>query len=214
MGFARERSHREREKTKGQKNPYERILIVSEGKKTEPNYFNEIRIMLRLSEVFIKVMHCVTGTTPLQVVSFLEKLLKDKPPYDLGYCVFDRDEHPGYTDAIAKAKVLDDKIKNDEGQRIRIQAIYSNPCFELWLLSHFPAHVERHIERNEVVSLVKTCIPGYEKGSSGVFKKTQISIDKAYAHAERMRQLCENRGTDNPQTLVDILVRKLLSQKK
>jgi len=214
MSSGRERSHREREESKGTKFPYERILIVTEGRKTEPNYFKEIRVQLRLSELFIKVLNCSTGTAPLQIVDFLEAILKGNKAYDAGYCVFDRDEHPGYSEAIEKAGRLNGKMRSDEGRPIRIRAIYSNPCFELWLLSHFPERVERHIERDEAFSLVKKCLPGYEKGSTGVFARTRDKLDEAYVHAERMRRLCQDRDTDNPWTLVDELVKKLLSQGK
>jgi len=214
MRYGRERSHRERDATQGRRLPYERILIITEGRKTEPNYFREIRVELRLSEVIIKVMNCSTGTTPMQIVDFFESYLRENKTYDAGYCVFDRDEHPGYFEAIDKTKRLNRKMRNDEGRLIQIRAIYSNPCFELWILSHFPERVERHIERNEVFSLVRHCLPGYEKGSNGVFAKTREKLGEAYSHAERMRKLCLDRGTDNPQTLVDELAKKLLSQGK
>ncbi|MCX7025290.1 MAG: RloB family protein [Spirochaetes bacterium] len=214
MSLPRERSNQERDKTKGKRLTYERILIVCEGAKTEPNYFKEIRQLLRLPEVYIRVMNCPTGTTPLQIVTHLEKIFKDSNAYDRGYCVFDRDEHPEYQNAITKVGALDGKIRNDDGNRIALQAIYSNPCFELWVLSHFKERVTRHIERKEVLGLLKKCLPAYTKGSSDIFEQTKNALDGAYAHAELMRALCRDRETDNPQTLVDILVKKLLSQRK
>ena len=200
MPQAHERSHREREKTKGRKQLYERILIICEGSKTEPNYFNEIRQFLRLAEVFIKVTNCPTGTTPLQVVLYLEEVLKKSNNFDRGYCVFDRDEHPEYANAIAKAAALRRKFKNDENKPIVIEAIYSNPCFELWILSHFDQRVTRHIERSEAFSKVKQCIPEYSKGFREVFSLTRERLGVAYDHAELMRAICKDRGTDNPMT--------------
>ncbi len=53
--------------------PYDRILIVCEGKKTEPNYFEEIRKEARIPTAHIYVLHSQFGTQPLQVVKFAEE---------------------------------------------------------------------------------------------------------------------------------------------
>lgn len=53
--------------------PYDRILIVCEGKKTEPNYFEEIRKEERIPTAHIYVLHSQFGTQPLQVVKFAEE---------------------------------------------------------------------------------------------------------------------------------------------
>jgi len=58
--------HRKKASIKGS----DRILIVTEGEKTEPHYFNEIRKYYRLSTASIKIMHSKYGTTPQQVVDF------------------------------------------------------------------------------------------------------------------------------------------------
>jgi len=49
--------------------PADRILIVSEGSKTEPQYFNEIRNALRLPTANVCVMPSDYGTSPDQVYS-------------------------------------------------------------------------------------------------------------------------------------------------
>lgn len=209
----RMRQKRALERKQGSRSPSPRILIVCEGKKTEPQYFTEIRIAKRLSDVDIAITNCPSGTAPRQIVEYLEKLLREEKHYEEAYAVFDRDAHESYYDALTKTRSLDGKIKNDEGKRISVNAIFSNPCFELWLLSHFDKRVERHIERDEAFSLVKQCIPGYEKGSKGVFSATRGKLDIAYTHADRMRKLCQERGTENPQTMVDCLVRRIITIK-
>jgi hypothetical protein len=54
----------------GQREGYDRILIVSEGSKTEPLYLNEIRTKYRLSTTNVQVQHSQYGTSPLQVVEY------------------------------------------------------------------------------------------------------------------------------------------------
>ena len=47
---------------------YDRILIVCEGSKTEPNYLREIRAYYRLRSANVVVRPSESGTAPLQVV--------------------------------------------------------------------------------------------------------------------------------------------------
>jgi hypothetical protein len=119
----------------------EAILIICEGKKTEPNYFNAIKREYRLPSVRVLPSD---GTDPKQVVNYAWKLFKDGDssmhidPKSFGYvyAVFDRDDHQGYQKAIDYAHDLGNrKTKGLES----FKAIASNPCFELWLLLHFQA---------------------------------------------------------------------------
>jgi len=50
------------------KAPYDIVLIVCEGEKTEPNYFNELKKAFRLSNTNIKIVG--RGADPLSVVNF------------------------------------------------------------------------------------------------------------------------------------------------
>ena len=55
--------------------PRDRVLIVCEGKKTEPNYFKRLRGMLRLSSTTVKVVH--EGPSPITVVKTAVKYRGD-----------------------------------------------------------------------------------------------------------------------------------------
>ena len=71
---------------------YDRILVVCEGEKTEPNYFNEIRQEARISTLHIRILHSV-GTQPLQVVSCAEAEFQKTKQFEKVFVVFDRDDH-------------------------------------------------------------------------------------------------------------------------
>ena len=47
----RERQRRQLERKQNRRASYDRVLIVSEGSKTEPNYFKEIRAEFRLHSI-------------------------------------------------------------------------------------------------------------------------------------------------------------------
>jgi hypothetical protein len=83
---------------------YDRILIVTEGSKTEPLYLGEIRSQYRLKTANVQVQHSLLGTAPLQIVEYAEQLLvngdeaKNIQPraFEQVYVVFDRDDHDSY----------------------------------------------------------------------------------------------------------------------
>ena len=75
-------SHR-REKAK--RAPYERVLIVCEGMKTEPNYFRALCRELRLNLANVVIEDKKSGLDPKSLVAFaLEVFGKDKD-YDLNF---------------------------------------------------------------------------------------------------------------------------------
>ena len=70
------RQKRQLERKRANLASHDRILIVSEGSKTEPNYFNEIRSFYRLSTANIEVRRSELGTAPIQVVEYAQSLFE------------------------------------------------------------------------------------------------------------------------------------------
>jgi hypothetical protein len=192
---------------------YDRILIVCEGEKTEPNYFKEIRQEARLSSTDIRIMHS-QGTQPLQVVSFAEEEFKKDRCFEKVFAVFDRDDHTTYNNAIAKAEALSSskKLVNDEGKRVVFKAIVSVPCFELWLLLHY-ADIQFCFHRREILQRLRTHITNYEKGQNGIYKLTQGFLTVATERAENLRAQFPSRDGEDAYTDVDELVDILRSIK-
>jgi hypothetical protein len=60
----KERQRKQLERKLGRRASYDRILIVSEGSKTEPNYFREIRSAYRLHTANVEVQPSGLGTAP------------------------------------------------------------------------------------------------------------------------------------------------------
>lgn len=170
--------------------PYERILIVSEGEKTEPNYINEIRSDYRLSTANVQVRPSELGTQPLQVVEYAEALFRsgdrskaiEPRAFDRVVVVFDRDDHDTYHQALDMVAARNCKLKNEAGERVLFQAITSVPCFELWLLLHFE-DVHAPIHRNDVYQRLKAHMPGYEKGQDGHWTRTKEYLNSATQRA-------------------------------
>lgn len=180
---------------------YDRILIVSEGSKTEPLYFKEIRAAHRLHTANVEVQSSELGTEPIQVVQYARKLFLNGDPFkrvrklafEHVYAVFDRDNHGTYFDALNLAVSLDGKLRNDNKQSVAFKAVASIPSFEFWLLLHFE-DIRHLLHRDEVVQRLKRHIPNYEKGGGGCFEATCENLEVA---SNRARQLIERNSAFN-----------------
>ncbi|MCG2738688.1 MAG: RloB family protein [Syntrophaceae bacterium] len=206
-------SHR-REKAK--RAPYERILIVCEGKKTEPYYFRGLCQDLRLNPKNVVIEDKKSGLDPKSLVTFAVETFKKGRDFDRVYCVFDKDKHASYNDALEKIRAT--RLAGGG----TLHAITSVPCFEIWLLLHFTyttgpfstagsdsncALVMDALDR-------KGRIPGYEKGARDIFQAISDKLEKAIRNAEKLEDFHKTSRTDNPSTKVHHLVQYLKSLKR
>ncbi len=189
--------------------PYERVLIVCEGRKTEPYYFLGLRTALRLNRANVVIADKKKGLDPTALVRYaIDEASKD-PEFDHVYCVFDKDKHPGYNSAI-------DRIHSISGLRgYSMHAIASIPCFEIWLLLHFLYTTRAYIaplqdsNADLVIRDLKAHLPDYEKGSKDTFAVLADRTETAIGNAKSLEKFHETSGTDNPSTKVHILVEYL-----
>lgn len=107
-----------------------RFLIVCEGKKTEPNYFEAFRDRLHRNQVEVEVDG--TGANTLTVVQRALELRSQREAciqgeIDETWVVIDRDSFPphDFDNAISMA--------DSHG----VECAWSNEAFELWFLLHF-----------------------------------------------------------------------------
>ena len=206
----RARQQRKLQRKKAIRESYDRILIVCEGSKTEPQYFEEIRQFYKLRTADIQVLPCQYGTSPQQIVDFAKDKCLETKQWEKVYCVFDRDDHLNFDNALKSAAAKDKKFKNELHKPIRFIAIKSIPCFELWLLIHFDC-LTRETHRDDLRPLLRQDgrLPTYEKGQWGNFERTRHLLETAYSHATRLREEQQRHGRENPYTDVDILVKEL-----
>nr|WP_315463162.1 RloB family protein [uncultured Rhodoferax sp.] len=190
---AKDRQLRRKVAKEGLRASYARILIVTEGSKTEPLYLEEIRAAYHLHSANVAVQPGQYGTAPIQVVRYAQQLFEAgdlrkgiRPKsFDLVYAVFDRDDHHSYVNALELANSLDGKLRNDDRRPVSFKAIASIPSFELWLLLHYE-DIQAPIHRAEVMDRLKQHIPGYDKGAGGVFAITLGRLETAMQRARAL----------------------------
>jgi len=170
------------------------ILIVCEGKNTEPSYFEQFK----LSSATITALGNGNNTVSLvnQAIA-----LKTKGSYDQVWCVFDKDNFSAnnFNKAITLAK------ENDFG------VAYSNQSFEYWLILHFEDHQGGGMNRKDYEKTInKYIVPlganydgsGNKKVSEELFellcgvdsKIKKARIDIAISRAKRNYNLFNHKS--------------------
>jgi hypothetical protein len=195
---------------------YDRILIVTEGRKTEPLYLEEIRSAYQLHSANVEVQPGLLGTAPIQVVRYAQQLFEEgdlhrgiRPrSFDQVYAVFDRDDHESYFNAVSLAESMDGKLRNDNREAVGFRAVASVPCFEFWLLLHFE-EVGAPIHRDEVIRRLKQYLPNYEKGAGGTFALTRERLQDALQRAEALAESFNAFTAPEPFTAMAELVTRL-----
>lgn len=183
----------------------QRFLIVCEGAKTEPNYFQGFRVPRLVVDTV------GTGHNTLSLVDEAIRLKGEKeaeaqrrggPLYDQAWCVFDRDSFGAddFNSAIRKAEA------------VGFHVAYTNQAFELWYLLHFDDHwAALHRDQYHAV-LTGRLGHSYRKNSETMYRKLHGRQVVAVRRAESL--LAEygtdhNPQQDNPCTTVHLLVKAL-----
>ncbi len=185
--------------------PYNRVLIVCEGAKTEPFYFSEIRSRYRLSAANVAVVN--EGSAPITVVkTALDRQKREQnigEKYDDVFCVFDRDEHASYDNACAVANTK------------KLKLARSWPCCEFRLLLHF-RYTRSPYARSGKVSPADNCVgdlkkflPNYEKSQRGLFQNLENRLENAKENAQRTIEDGRETNDPNPSTEIHLLVNYL-----
>ena len=206
---------------KASRAPYSKILIVCEGEKTEPNYFNELKDHLALNSANVMVSgEC--GSSPVSVVNYAIQIYVAErsagDPFDKVFCVFDKDSHETYQQALdkiaGKNQRLLDGIVGSKLEDIFV-ATTSVPCFEYWLLLHFDytsapfQGAGSKSACDQLVGELRKYMPDYQKGNESIFNQLLDKQPKAMVFAENSLRAAEENANDNPSTRVHELIKEL-----
>jgi len=182
----------------------QRFLIVCEGERTEPNYFEGFRVP---KDVVIDI-ESGAGMHVSVVKEAIQRRNEARDEYDQVWCVFDRDkekENPRNAQNFNEAL----RLAKDEG----ISVAYTNDAFELWYLLHFNYH-DTAIDRHDYITKLNRLLPGgYKKNDSTMFDKLADKMDVATRNARKLLAQYDPSvpERDDPSTTVHLLVEALRS---
>ena len=196
---------------KGFKRPKPTIVIVCEGKVTEPTYFKSFTECY--SNTLVTVITIGGCGVPVSVVQRaidqkheLTKLARlSKNSYDQQFevwAVFDRDAHP--KPQVPKALEL--------ARYNGIHTAYSNPCFELWGLMHFSC-VAKPGSHQQTQRDLKRLLPSFCHERNPILPFDTLASRYAAAVVNAKRALkdreTENQPHGDPSTSVHLLTEQI-----
>lgn len=199
-----------------QKEAYDKILIVTEGQKTEPHYFDEIKSTYKISSLNITI-NGDSRSSPGFVLKLAKELEKKESkqgsPFDKVFIVIDRDDHACFDKTISEIA----KMKGDQ-----FTAVPSVPCFEYWLLLHLKhtakcyKSIVGNTAANQVLSELKAfpLMVDYGKGSKGIFTKLLDKLEIAKKRATKINEQTREIGEQCPTTEMHELVDYLQNLKR
>lgn len=159
------------------------VLIICEGQKTEPNYFNKLKEKYHLSNIIIPKNTKPSPSSVVRVAMEKQREYKLDAKNSIIYCVFDRDEHKDIDNAL-------DMIKAKS-----FNAILSSVCFEIWYLLHFEytTHIFSSFDeiKNRLVKIPSINNYDKEPGDYTEFLNDK-NINSAISNAKKLQEYCKN----------------------
>lgn len=165
------------------------FLIVSEGEKTEPLYFDGLAqyINSKYGQSIDVEKPTITpqgeGTCTVRLVEETARIASRAPiVYSQVWVVFDKDDFPDFNDAVTRAEKYD------------FNAAWSNQSFEYWLYLHFN-YSDAALHRSDWVEKLDKLFKsegisanGYQKNASNIFEiaTTVGSLKAAVSNAIRV----------------------------
>jgi len=191
----------------------EHHLIVTEGTKTEPLYFEEIR--RRVNSVnhgeWVTVEVRGAGMSTLSLLEHAKALAESSVRgYTHVWVVYDRDSF-----AAADFNAVASACETEDAGGARFHAIWSNECFELWYLLHFE-YLQSDLSRDMYAPKLDSHLAGlgagpYRKNAPGMFALLEPRLDEAMANARKLEKRNAGRTPEasRPGTMVHRLVEHL-----
>ncbi len=182
------------------------ILIVCEGRETEPNYIEGLCEHLGVNMAAVEIVSGDNATRPPDLVRRAQKLFTEDSGYDRVYVVCDSD-----AGGLAEARALGRKpLRNRAREQTTVDVIANDPCFEFWLLLHFE-HSAAAMTADATLVRLRRHLPRYAKGDAHVFDVTAAGLDEACRRATRLQAEHAATGSNSPVSDMPRLVDALKS---
>lgn len=186
------------------------LLVVCEGRETEPNYIRGLCQHWRINEAAVRVISGDTITDPTGLVRKAQQRFRADGPYDRVYVVCDGD-----ASTLADARQLaETRLRSAEGTVTRVQVIASDPSIEFWLLLHFEYTARPFATAAEATGELRAHLTEYEKSDRDIFAKVAAGLEPARQRALTLKGDLASTGATCPDTDMHKLVEQLLLMRR
>jgi hypothetical protein len=186
------------------------ILIVCEGKQTEPNYIHGFCEMNGINRANVVLIPGDGETSAIQLVRKARQRFHIDRDFDAVFVVCDYDGE----DLIEARRQAAKPMKNASGQMLAVQLIASSPCFEFWLLLHFEYLARPFPTAASVIDILERHLTDYDKADRLIFPKVHAGLERALGNARRLKTELTGIGAQTPDTDMAELVEKLMTLRR
>ena len=162
-----------------------RVLIVGEGRQTEPNYFDGLKRQdAAVRQRFSVTVKAGQGKSPEDVIDQAVRLQEQEhrkgEAFDEVWCVLD-------TEGAEVLESLDRALAAAREHDITV--CLSNPCFEVWIRAHFVRSRREFPNCAAVIEELNRTWESefgqsYQKNDRDLYEKLRERLDDAVANAE------------------------------
>ncbi len=168
-------------------------LIVTEGTKTEPNYFDKLKEEINQKYkgyISIEINGVGQGYNTLTLLDTAQKIVRESPTqFKHIWLVYDKDDFPkdDFDNTYLKCESL-----TKQSDSVIYHALWSNECIEFWFLLHFIL-LESDIPRSEYYPKLTEYIGSkYEKNRDDIYTLLKPNLQTAIVNAKQIAQ--NNKG--------------------
>ena len=185
------------------------ILIVCEGRETEPNYIAGLCDAMRVNMAAVKIRSGDSATDAAALVRKARKIFDADREFDRVFVVFDDDGS-----SMERARQLAQRpLRRSDSKVVRVELIASRPSFEFWLLLHFEYSTRPYRSSAEAITDLRRHLTSYDKADPEIFGAVALGLDQAMRRAVQLKRELATTGASAPDTEFPQLVQQLLSMR-
>lgn len=181
------------------------VLIVCEGRETEPNYILGLCEHLGVNPAAITLIRGDSVTDAAGLVRKAQQRFRVDGYYDRVYVVCD-----GAPDTLVRARQIAAKtLKSAEGKKTHVELIASCPSIEYWLLLHFEYTTSPFATAAEVTADLRAHVTDYAKNDPEIFGKVAAGFELACRRIAQLKADLAASGAAVPDTDMHLLAEQL-----
>jgi hypothetical protein len=181
------------------------VLIVCEGRETEPNYLHGLCDARGVNRANAPIVVGDGDTDALGLVRKAQRRFAIDRDFDAVFVVCDC-AGEDLSRAMAAAAM---PLKNAAGKFIEVHLIVSRPCFEFWLLLHFEYVSRPFATAQEVIDSLRGHVTDYDKADRQIYAKVAAGLDQALGRTQRLKAELAAIESNSPDTDMATLIASL-----
>lgn len=186
------------------------VLIICEGRETEPNYVRGLCDAHRINGANVTIIPGDEETDALRLVQKARRRFEVDRDFDAVIVICDCARE----DLARARREAARPLRHVSGHSLTVELIVNRPCFEFWLLLHFEYAAREFPTAAAVIDLLRRHVTDYGKSDREIFAKVHTGLDRAIGNAVRLKAELAANNVDSPDTDMPRLIETLMTLRR